>query len=58
MAVALGVLALLAVLVWRTLEPGKIQQLCWLLLGFFAVRVLLGWLRSRKMKNGRESGQQ
>ena len=49
MIVALGVLALLALFVWRTMEPGKYQQLTWLLLGFFALRVVLTWLRSRKM---------
>ena len=47
MVVALAVLALLAVLVWRTMEPGKYQQLTWLLLGFFAFRVVLGRLKSR-----------
>jgi hypothetical protein len=47
MIVSLSVLALLAVLVWRTMEPGKFQQLTWLLLGFFAVRVVLGRARSR-----------
>jgi hypothetical protein len=47
MLVALLVLAALAFLVWRTMEPGKYQQLTWLLLGFFAVRVVLGRLRAR-----------
>ena len=51
LAVALAVFALLAVLVWRTMEPGRYQQLVWLLLAFFALRVLLGWQRARKMKN-------
>jgi len=51
MAVALIVLALLAVLDWRTIEPGKMQQVVWLLLGFFALRIVLGWFRSRKMEN-------
>ena len=58
MAVALIVLALLAVLDWRTIEPGKMQQVVWLLLGFFALRIVLGSFRSRKMENeapGRES---
>jgi hypothetical protein len=41
LVVALVVLAVLAVLVWRTMEPGKFQQLTWLLLGFFTARVLL-----------------
>ena len=47
MAVALVVLALLAVLAWRTMEPGQMQQVTWLLLGFFAFRVVLTRLRSR-----------
>jgi hypothetical protein len=47
MAVALTVLALMAILVWRTMDPGRLQSLTWLLLGFFAFRVTLGWLRSR-----------
>ena len=47
LVVALVVIAVLAVLVWRTMEPGKFQQLTWLLLGFFAVRVVLTRLRSR-----------
>ena len=47
MVVALAAIVLLAVLVWRTMEPGKYQQLTWLLLGFFAFRVVLGRLRSR-----------
>ena len=49
MAVSLGVLGLLAVLGWRTMEAGRYRQLTWLLLGFFAVRVVLGWSRSRRM---------
>jgi hypothetical protein len=47
MGIALAVLGLLAVLVWRTMEPGKLQSLTWILLGFFAFRVILGRLRSR-----------
>lgn len=49
MAVSLVLLAGMAAVVWRTMEPGRYQQLTWLLLGFFAVRVVLGWLRSRRM---------
>jgi hypothetical protein len=45
--VALVVLAVLAVLVWRTMEPGKLQELSWVLLGFFAFRVVLTRMRSR-----------
>ena len=47
MVVALVVLAVLAVLVWRTMEPGKFQQLSWVLLGFFAARVVMTRSRSR-----------
>jgi hypothetical protein len=47
MIVALVVIALVAVLVWRTMEPGKFQQLTWVLLGFFAARVVLTKLRPR-----------
>jgi hypothetical protein len=47
MVVALFVLGILAILVWLTMEPGKYQQLTWLLLGFFAFRVVLTRLRAR-----------
>ncbi len=47
LVVSLVALALLAVLVWRTMEPGKFQQLSWVLLVFFAVRVVITWQRSR-----------
>ncbi len=47
LVVALAVLGLLALLVWRTMEPGRYQQLTWLLLGFFAFRVVLTRLRPR-----------
>ncbi len=51
MVVSLLVLAVLALAVRLTMEPGKYQQLAWLLLGFFALRVMLGWFRSRRMKS-------
>jgi hypothetical protein len=47
LVVSLGALVLLAALVWRTMEPGKFQQLSWVLLGFFAVRVVMTWRQSR-----------
>jgi hypothetical protein len=47
MVIALAVLGALAIAVWQTMEPGKYQSLTWILLGFFAFRVLLGRLRSR-----------
>ena len=37
----------IAVLAWQTMEPGKFQSLTWILLGFFAFRVILVRLRSR-----------
>ena len=49
MVIALAVFAALAVAAWQTMEPGKFRSLTWILLGFFAVRVVLGWARSRKM---------
>ena len=52
MVVSLAVLGLLAALGWRTMEPGRYQQATWLLLGFFAFRVVLGWARSRRMEYG------
>jgi hypothetical protein len=52
MMVALAVLGILALLVWRTIDPGKIQQLAFVLLAFFAFRVLIGWQRTRKMGYG------
>ncbi len=47
MYIALAVLGLMAVLSWQTMEPGKYRSLTWVLLGFFAFRILLGRLRSR-----------
>jgi hypothetical protein len=47
LVVALVVIAVLAVLAWRTMEPGRMQQVTWLLLGFFALRVVLTRLRAR-----------
>jgi hypothetical protein len=47
MWIALAILGLLAIATWQTMEPGKYESLTWVLLGFFAFRVLLGRLRSR-----------
>ena len=49
---SLAALGVLAVLVWQTMEPGKYQELTWLLLGFFAFRIVLTRLRTRYSKNG------
>jgi hypothetical protein len=45
--IALAVFAVLGLLVWQTMEPGKFRSLTWVLLGFFAVRTVLGYMRSR-----------
>ena len=50
MVVALGILGALALAVAWTMEEGRYRTLTWVLLGFFSVRVLLGWARSRKME--------
>ena len=50
--VSLALLAGLALLAWRTLEPGKAQQVVWLLLAFFAFRIALTRVRSRYSKEG------
>ena len=47
LSVGLAVLAVLAVLAWQTIEPGKFRYLTWLLLGFSAFRMLLLRFRSR-----------
>jgi hypothetical protein len=47
MVIALGVLAVLGLLSWQTMESGKFRSLTWVLLAFFAFRVLLGYLHSR-----------
>jgi hypothetical protein len=51
-AVSLTALAVLAVLVWLTMEPGKFQYLTWLLLGLFAFRIVLMRLRLRYSRDG------
>ena len=42
MVVALVVIAGAAIGVWLTMDPGKYRTLAWVLLGFFAFRVLIG----------------
>jgi hypothetical protein len=51
MILSLGVLTGLALAARLTMEPGRYQQLTWLLLGFFALRVVLGWQRARRMSS-------
>ena len=48
MAVALLVIAGAAIGVWLTMDPGKYRLLAWVLLSFFALRVLIGRLRARQ----------
>ncbi len=50
MVAALGLLAGLAVAVAWTMDAGRYRTLTWVLLGFFSVRVVLAWARSRKME--------
>jgi hypothetical protein len=47
MTISLIGLGVLAALVWFTMDPGKFRSLTWILLGFFAFRVMLGRMRSR-----------
>ena len=47
MLIAVAVLSGLALLSAFTMEPGRYRSLTWVLLGFFAFRILLGRLRSR-----------
>jgi hypothetical protein len=55
MIVALLVLGTLAVLVWRTMEPGKFQNLTWILIGFFAFRVILTRVQSGRIESKPDS---
>ena len=47
MLVAFLILGGLAVMAWFTMEPGKYRALTFVLLGFFAFRIVLGRLRAR-----------
>jgi hypothetical protein len=47
MIVALLLMALIAASAFWTMEPGKFRDLCFVLLAFFALRIVLGKLRSR-----------
>jgi hypothetical protein len=53
MIVALLILAGAAVGVALTMEPGKYRSLAWVLLGFFAFRVLIGRMHLRRTESGR-----
>ena len=52
MYVALGVIAIAAIGIGLAMEPGKYRSLAWVLLGFFAFRVLLG--RQSAVRRGRD----
>jgi hypothetical protein len=52
LAIGLTVLAVLAILAWQTMEPGKFRYVTWLLLGFSAFRMLLLRFRSRYSSSG------
>jgi hypothetical protein len=45
--IALAAFAVLGLLTWQTMEPGKFRSLTWILLGFFVFRMVIGYLRSR-----------
>jgi hypothetical protein len=47
MIVALLLIATIAASAFFTMEPGKFRDLCFVLLAFFALRIVLGRLRSR-----------
>jgi hypothetical protein len=47
MTIALAVIVLMAIAAWQTMEPGKFRSLTWVLLAFFAFRVILGRFGSR-----------
>ena len=45
--IALAILALLGILSLVTMDPGRYRTLAFLLLGFFALRIVLTYMRSR-----------
>ena len=47
MVIALLIIGLIAASAFFTMEPGKFRTLCFVLLAFFAVRIVFGRLRSR-----------
>ena len=47
MFLALLLLSGAAIGVWRTMEPGRYRDLAWVLIAFFAFRVLIGRVRQR-----------
>ena len=51
-AIALAVLAVLAGLAWGTIDPGRVRLVALILLGAFALRVVLTASGSRYDKEG------
>ena len=49
--IVIVVLAVLAALAWRTMEPGKYRALTMVLLGFFAARSVMGFFQVRRREN-------
>ena len=61
MFLALMLIASAAFGVWLTIEPGRYRSLAWIVLGFFAFRVVLGRMRQhhtydRKADAGLDGG--
>ncbi len=52
MIIALLVISGAAVGVAYTIEPGRYRALAWVLLGFFAFRVLIGRLQRQRAERG------
>jgi hypothetical protein len=50
MIVALLVIAIAAIGVYFTIEPGKYRSLAWVVLGFFAFRVAIGRLHRQRVE--------
>ncbi|SEB59492.1 hypothetical protein SAMN05443244_1261 [Terriglobus roseus] len=50
MVVALLVIAIAAVGVYFTVEPGKYRSLAWVVLGFFAFRVWIGRMHRERVE--------
>ena len=49
MILAVVLIAVAGLGVWLTMEPGRYRSLAWVLLGFFAFRVLLGRMRRQPL---------
>ncbi len=56
MLVALIVLAAAGLGVWSTMEAGKYRSLAWVLLGFFAFRVVVGRMRQQQQERREAAG--